>query len=178
MREAQFASREWAAAISAPGLAPVAMQSNRMRTYKPLTGTSPNQRVWCRLRSGLSETCCATSHHAVNPRHESQAGSRISGLSASQYDRTRGCAPSRSPAGGDGRALAASSPTMRPSSGTVMAMGALIVVDCEAPFGFGAPSVDPTPFGTVDVNALGREAPRRSTALIAAKRRFASSATG
>jgi hypothetical protein len=34
-----------------------------------------------------------------------------------------------------------------------MAMGTLIVVDCEAPFGFGAPSVDPREFGAVDVNA-------------------------
>jgi hypothetical protein len=33
-------------------------------------------------------------------------------------------------------------------------MGTLIVVDCEAPFGVGAPSVDPTKFGAVDVNAL------------------------
>src|SRR5262249_53931483 len=40
------------------------------------------------------------------------------------------------------------------------AMGTLIVVDCEAPFGVGAPSVgDMTEFGAVDVNALrdGRE---------------------
>src|SRR5437867_264225 len=34
-------------------------------------------------------------------------------------------------------------------------MGTLIVVDCEAPFGVGAPSVgDMTEFGAVDVNAL------------------------
>ena len=34
-------------------------------------------------------------------------------------------------------------------------MGNLIVVDCEAPFGVGAPSVgDMTEFGAVDVNAL------------------------
>jgi hypothetical protein len=34
-------------------------------------------------------------------------------------------------------------------------MGSLIVVDCEAPFGVGAPSVgDMTEFGAVDVNAL------------------------
>ena len=34
-------------------------------------------------------------------------------------------------------------------------MGILIVVDCEAPFGVGAPSVgDMTEFGAVDVNAL------------------------
>ncbi len=34
-------------------------------------------------------------------------------------------------------------------------MGMLIVVDCEAPFGVGAPSVgDMTEFGAVDVNAL------------------------
>ena len=39
-------------------------------------------------------------------------------------------------------------------------MGTLIVVDCEAPFGVGSPSVgDMTEFGAVDVNALrqGRE---------------------
>ena len=39
-------------------------------------------------------------------------------------------------------------------------MGILIVVDCVAPFGVGAPSVgDMTEFGAVDVNALrdGRE---------------------
>ena len=39
-------------------------------------------------------------------------------------------------------------------------MGILVVVDCEAPFGVGAPSVgDMTEFGAVDVNALreGRE---------------------
>ena len=35
------------------------------------------------------------------------------------------------------------------------AMGTLVVVDCEAPFGVGAPSVgDMTEFGAVDVNAL------------------------
>ena len=34
-------------------------------------------------------------------------------------------------------------------------MGTLIVVDCEAPFGVGAPSVgDMTEFGAVDFNAL------------------------
>jgi hypothetical protein len=34
-------------------------------------------------------------------------------------------------------------------------MGTLIVVDCEAPFGVGSPSVgDMTEFGAVDVNAL------------------------
>ena len=34
-------------------------------------------------------------------------------------------------------------------------MSTLIVVDCEAPFGVGAPSVgDMTEFGAVDVNAL------------------------
>lgn len=34
-------------------------------------------------------------------------------------------------------------------------MGSLIVVDCEAPFGVGAPLVgDMTEFGAVDVNAL------------------------
>ena len=34
-------------------------------------------------------------------------------------------------------------------------MSNLIVVDCEAPFGVGAPSVgDMTEFGAVDVNAL------------------------
>ena len=34
-------------------------------------------------------------------------------------------------------------------------MGTPIVVDCEAPFGVGAPSVgDMTEFGAVDVNAL------------------------
>jgi hypothetical protein len=34
-------------------------------------------------------------------------------------------------------------------------MGTLIVVDCEAPFGVGAPSVgDMTEFGAVDVTAL------------------------
>jgi hypothetical protein len=34
-------------------------------------------------------------------------------------------------------------------------MGNLIVVDCEPPFGVGAPSVgDMTEFGAVDVNAL------------------------
>ena len=34
-------------------------------------------------------------------------------------------------------------------------MGTLIVVDCEAPFGVGAPSIgDMTEFGAVDVNAL------------------------
>ena len=45
-------------------------------------------------------------------------------------------------------------------------MGTPIVVDCEAPFGVGAPSVgDMTEFGAVDVNALqdgsGRDVPRR-----------------
>ena len=42
---------------------------------------------------------------------------------------------------------------MRHDSVTIM--GRLIVVDCEAPFGVGAPSVgDMTEFGAVDVNAL------------------------
>jgi len=45
-------------------------------------------------------------------------------------------------------------------------MGTPIVVDCEAPFGVGAPSVgDMTEFGAADVNALqdGRveDVPRR-----------------
>ena len=44
-------------------------------------------------------------------------------------------------------------PTMRHYSLTIMSR--LIVVDCEAPFGVGAPSVgDMTEFGAVDVDAL------------------------
>lgn len=43
-------------------------------------------------------------------------------------------------------------------------MSTLIVVDCEAPFGVGAPSVgDMTDFGAVDVNRSVKGARRRST---------------
>jgi hypothetical protein len=58
-------------------------------------------------------------------------------------------------------------------------MGPLIVVDCEAPFGVGAPSVgDMTEFGAVDFNALREGALRPFTARTAPRRRSASSANG
>jgi hypothetical protein len=58
-------------------------------------------------------------------------------------------------------------------------MGTPIVVDCEAPFGVGAPSVgDMTEFGAVDVNALQDGRVERSTAWIAPRTRSGSSGNG
>jgi hypothetical protein len=58
-------------------------------------------------------------------------------------------------------------------------MGTPIVVDCEAPFGVGAPSVgDMTEFGAVDVTPFRTVASRRSTGWIALRTRSDSSENG
>ena len=66
---------------------------------------------------------------------------------------------------------------MRHYSLTIMSR--LIVVDCEAPFGVGAPSVgDMTEFGAVDVNALREGRMETFHGADCQRRHFGSSGSG